>query len=83
MSRNEATTTQHASATTPTATTAVASSGGKDCSPHALNEEDYSELMVDYNKSNSLSSPMDDEGSSFMWHGMDLLIPSLMDKPLL
>ena len=43
------TTTKYASVTTRTAITAVASSTGHGGSPHGINADDDTELMVDYN----------------------------------
>uniref|UniRef100_M4BZ29 Uncharacterized protein n=1 Tax=Hyaloperonospora arabidopsidis (strain Emoy2) TaxID=559515 RepID=M4BZ29_HYAAE len=54
---------------TPTASKAVASSKGHTGSLHASNAEDEPALMVDYNESTPLPSPMDDEDSEYMWHG--------------
>ena len=54
---------------TPTASTAVASSISQGNLPHVTNAEDDPELMVDYNESTHLPSPMDDEDSERMWHG--------------
>ena len=51
MRRDEATTTQDVSVTTPTASTVVASSTSYAGQPHAFNEEDEPNLMVDYNES--------------------------------
>ena len=69
MRRDETTTTQDASVMTPTASTAVTSSTSHGDSSHESNAEYDPALMVDYNESTLLPSPMDDEDSERMWHG--------------
>ena len=66
--RDETNTTQDASVMTPPASTAVASSTVHGDSPHASNAEDEPALMVDYNESTPLPSPINDEYSERMWH---------------
>ena len=83
MPRDKATTTQDANVMTPTASTVVVSSTGRGDSPHASNAEMDPALMVDYNESTPLPSPMDDETVSVYVTGMDRLIPSPMHKSLL
>ena len=65
---DETTTTQDASVMTPSSSTAVASSTGYGSSPHASIAEAKPELMVDYNESTLLPSPLYDEHIVRMWH---------------
>ena len=58
---DETTTTQDAIVMTPTDSTAVALSTDHGDSPHEYNAENDPALMVDYNESTPLPSPVDDE----------------------
>ena len=65
---DETTTKQDAIVMTPTDSTAVAPSTYHGDSPHEYNAENEPALMVDYNESTPLPSPMDNEDSERMWH---------------
>ena len=78
--RDEMTTTQDASVTTLNASTEIASTTSHGDSPHSFNAQYEPILMLDYNESSLLPSPMDDEDSERMWHGDGLVDPIIDAK---
>ena len=81
--RDETTVTQDAYVKTPAASTEVASSTDHDGSPHTSGVKDEPELMVDYNESTPLTSPMDDKDSERLRHENGSVIPLPMHRPLM